>query len=1135
VAGVLPPILGELQLSASQFIDKLSEVRDVLGETAGSTDDLDLAQARAEATSSQLADAQERLSAANADLIATQDAINEGMLQGSEASTAQSAALERQTVAEGEVRDATLANSEAQGKLAESEVAAADTGVLQDERLIKAGKLVTYAFLGIGAAVVGISVKMAMSFQSSQAKVQAALGQSVKQSNALANSLLGTAGHTEQSASAMEAALAPVAAQFKSLQGGAYTTADTLEEMKAASTLADAGLGSLSDTTGDLAGILQAFQLRAKDAASTADILYSASQLTGQGIDSLTSGLERTRTKLGALAPSLGDLSGLLVDMTEHGETGRAAMSMLTTTMTALLKPTAAAAKAQTDLKATLDAMPPSLRALADEYQSGALTGNSLTAATDGMSTANAALWKAFISAAGAARTSSLASKELGLTVLNNKGQFVEMASVIGQLQEKLKGMSNAQATAELTALGFGSSSAKLLALVRAGPEVLDKATAAATKHGRAENAANLQMKTLHGQLHMLEAAVDDYGVRLGRVLIPKIETVIHVTASVVEWFNKNRVAAYTLAAVVTGVLGVAVTAFAVNALHKLVENAQAAYQAILKLFGLSGAPKMGAMTDDATQAADVLKTGIAEAGAQLIADAKTAAESLVTGGTTAAADVSTGAATGAEDLAAGGVAASEDVAAGGAAAADDLGAGGAAAAEDTAAGGTAAAEDLAAGGEAAAEDTAAGGTAAAEDLAAGGEAAGEDTAAGGVAAGEDVAAGGVAAGEDTAAGGVAAGEDIAAGGVAAGEDVAAGGVAAGEDTAAGGVAAGEDIAAGGVAAGEDEAAGGVAAGEDVAAGGVAASEDIAAGGVAAGEDLVAGGAGAAEDVAAGGVAAGEDLTAAGAAAGEEMAAGGAAGGGLAVGAGAGLGAGAAAGAAGFGISDVILPVLAAQIASMGTKFIPGAAAGEAAQPGWMKDISSIPFVGGITKVSADIGGGIADALGIGKKVTPTAELNYNDPAVAKYLSSAAGAKAAKGLGLTKADISALAKEADANKTTTAVNSLSSKAAKSSDVLKLAKPVDIAKVTSAALKLAKPADMARITLATDRTTAAVRSVKASVDAGHTINVSGDLHTTITLDGRTLAQALRPYQLSAARATGQNVLNSRSVGRGTGNP
>ena len=661
MAGVLPPILGELQLSASQFIDKLSEVRDVLGETAGSTDDLDLAQARAEATSSQLADAQERLSAANADLIATQDAINEGMLQGSEASTAQSAALERQTVAEGEVRDATLANSEAQGKLAESEVAAADTGVLQDERLIKAGKLVTYAFLGIGAAVVGISVKMAMSFQSSQAKVQAALGQSVKQSNALANSLLGTAGHTEQSASAMEAALAPVAAQFKSLQGGAYTTADALEEMKAASTLADAGLGSLSDTTGDLAGIMQAFQLRAKDAASTADILYSASQLTGQGIDSLTSGLERTRTKLGALAPSLGDLSGLLADMTEHGETGRAAMSMLTTTMTALLKPTAAAAKAQTDLKATLDAMPPSLRALADEYQSGALTGNSLTAATDGMSTANAALWKAFVSAAGGARTSNLASKELGLTVLNNKGQFVGMASVIGQLQEKLKGLTNAQATAELTALGFGSSSAKLLALVRAGPEAFDKATAAVTKHGRAENAANLQMKTLHGQLHMLEAAVDDYGVRLGRVLIPKIETVIHVTASVVEWFNKNRVAAYTLAAVVIGVLGVAVTAFAVNALGKLVKNAQAAYQMLMKLFGVKGAPSVStALTDDATKAGDVLKASVAEVGQQLIADAQSAAAALETGGTATGASIETGSDTGRTALETGGDAAGE-------------------------------------------------------------------------------------------------------------------------------------------------------------------------------------------------------------------------------------------------------------------------------------------------------------------------------------------------------------------------------------------------------------------------------------------------------------------------------------------
>jgi hypothetical protein len=1095
----LPPIIATLEASASQFVDKLQEARDSLGELSDSTDNLDLAQARAEATSTQLADAQERLAGTSADLIATQQAINDGTLEGEAASSAQAAALERQTAAEAEVADATDANAMAQRRLVAAQIESGDTGVLQDERLIKAGKLVTMAFLGVGAAVAGISVKLAMDFQSSQAKVQAAAGMSTKQINDLGNALLGTAGSTEQSANAMLTALVPVAGQFKSLQSGAWTTADALEEVKAAATLADAGLGSISDTTGDLAGIMQAFQLKAKDAAVAADILYSASEITGQGIDSLTSGLERTRTKLGALAPPLGQLAGLLVDMTEHGETGRAAMSMLTTTMTALLKPTAAAAKAQIDLKASLDAMPPSLQSLADEYLNGALTGKSLTTATQGMSTANAALWKSFVSAADGMRTANLASKELGLTVLNNKGQFVGMGSVIGQLQEKLKGMSNAQAVAELTALGFGSSSAKLLAIVRAGPEAYDKATAAVEKHGAASFAAALQQKTLGGMLHVLASAVDDYGVRLGRVLIPKIEAVYHGTQAVVEWFEKNKQVAITLGAIITGVLAVAVTSFAVNSLGKLITNAKAAYEAILKMFGLSGGPSMTPMTDDATEAADALKAGAVTAGQTLITDARTAAQALVTGGTTTAEDVGAGGSTAAADLGAGGAAAAEDLGAGGATAAEDLGASSADAAENLGAGGAAGAEDLGAGGAAAAEDLGAGGAAAAEDLGAGGAAAGEDLGAGGTAAAEDIGAGGAAAAEDLGAGGEAAGEDVGAGGAAAAEDLGAGGIAASEDVAAGGAAGGEDIAAGGAAAAEDVVAGGAGAAEDIAAGGASAGEDEAAGGAAAGDAIVAGGAG--------------------------------------------LGAGGVAAAGGFRASSLILPLLAAQIASMGSVKLPGAAAGEAAMPSWLKDISDIPFLGAPVKVGADIGGAIADALGklpktplTEKQIAANANIGSYDTGKADISLTKAQQDQVRGLmkmgeSLKEAQAKVLGVKTSADKTTTAVNSLGPKF--TAATLKLAKPSDMAAVKDAALKLAKPVDVAKVTGAVVQTTAAVHAVKTAIDSGKPVNVSGDVHVTLVADGRTLATVVKKYLLQGARGTGNNVFGSSAGSNKTG--
>jgi hypothetical protein len=844
----------------------------------------------------------------------------------------------------------------------------------------------------------------------------------------------------------MEAALAPVAAQFKSLQGGAYTTADALEEMKAASTLADAGLGSLSDTTGDLAGIMQAFQLRAKDAASTADILYSASQLTGQGIDSLTSGLERTRTKLGALAPSLGDLSGLLADMTEHGETGRAAMSMLTTTMTALLKPTAAAAKAQTDLKATLDAMPPSLRALADEYQSGALTGNSLTAATDGMSTANAALWKAFVSAAGGARTSNLASKELGLTVLNNKGQFVGMASVIGQLQEKLKGLTNAQATAELTALGFGSSSAKLLALVRAGPEAFDKATAAVTKHGRAENAANLQMKTLHGQLHMLEAAVDDYGVRLGRVLIPKIETVIHVTASVVEWFNKNRVAAYTLAAVVVGVLGVAVTAFAVNALGKLVKNAQAAYQMLMKLFGVKGAPSVStALTDDATKAGDVLKASVAEVGQQLIADAQSAAAALETGGTATGASIETGSDTGRTALETGGDAAGETLESSSDAAREALETGG-----DTGGAGLESAAD-----------------ASREALETGG-----DTGGAGLESAADASREALETGGDTSRDAMETGGDTARGALETGADTSRDALETGADTARGALETGGDVAGGDMEAGADTARGALETGGDVA------GADMEAGGAAGSTTMKLG-------------------------------------------------------AAAFAL------IVTTQLANwLNSKLANIPAVKKTVAPGFVQGAEKVPVVGPVVQTGADVGALMRQWLGVnsaamkaattgtnsfGGQTLPTQEaletyMKRFTPESVAWLSGAVGTKKereaglaeAKGLALNEQILQALAKVVD-------------------------KVDKTAPKWSGGAHRGESVDVGAITTAVNTLTATVRSVRPSNDRDRPVSVSGDLHTTITLDGRTLAQALRPYQLSAARATGQNVLNSRSVGRGTGNP
>jgi hypothetical protein len=566
----------------------------------------------------------------------------------------------------------------------------------------------------------------------------------------------------------------------------------------------------------------------------------------------------------------------------------------------------------------------------------------------------------------------------------------------------------------------------------------------------------------------MLEAAVDDYGVRLGRVLIPKIETVIHVTASVVEWFNKNRVAAYTLAAVVVGVLGVAVTAFAVNALGKLVKNAQAAYQMLMKLFGVKGAPSVStALTDDATKAGDVLKASVAEVGQQLIADAQSAAAALETGGTATGASIETGSDTGRTALETGGDAAGETLESSSDAAREALETGG-----DTGGAGLESAAD-----------------ASREALETGG-----DTGGAGLESAADASREALETGGDTGGAGLESAADASREALETGGDTSRDAMETGGDTARGALETGADTSRDALETGADTARGALETGGDVAGGDMEAGADTARGALETGGDV-----------------AGADMEAGGAAGSTTM----------------------KLGAAAFAL------IVTTQLANwLNSKLANIPAVKKTVAPGFVQGAEKVPVVGPVVQTGADVGALMRQWLGVnsaamkaattgtnsfGGQTLPTQEaletyMKRFTPESVAWLSGAVGTKKereaglaeAKGLALNEQILQALAKVVD-------------------------KVDKTAPKWSGGAHRGESVDVGAITTAVNTLTATVRSVRPSNDRDRPVSVSGDLHTTITLDGRTLAQALRPYQLSAARATGQNVLNSRSVGRGTGNP
>jgi hypothetical protein len=67
---------------------------------------------------------------------------------------------------------------------------------------------------------------------------------------------------------------------------------------------------------------------------------------------------------------------------------------------------------------------------------------------------------------------------------------------------------------------------------------------------------------TFAGRMQVLKTETEDLGARLGVVLIPKLESLVDVTMSVVDWLGRHSTVAKALAAVVGGVLTVAITAY---------------------------------------------------------------------------------------------------------------------------------------------------------------------------------------------------------------------------------------------------------------------------------------------------------------------------------------------------------------------------------------------------------------------------------------------------------------------------------------------------------------------------------------------------------------------------------------------
>lgn len=447
--------------------------------------------------------------------------------------------------------------------------------------LASIGKLAVETTAAGFVVVGGEAVNLANKYESATTTLAAQAGITVAAATTIGKAFTGTAGTTIYSAQEMMAAYSPVAAQLGQVEGHALSGAQALKVMAAAGDLAEASGTKLNIATGSLGKVMQTYHLGVSQAAGASDVLFNVSRLTNTSVDGVAQAVDRLKSRLGIAAPSLSDTGALMDELAQHGVTGTKGISTMSGALNSLLAAgvkttmtTADVAYANKQAADSYALLPKSVQPIAKAYAAGTLTAAGLTKATKGLTIEQSGSLKAYEKLAAAAQNASKGDvvanltkaqktvQELGLHVYTASGKFVGMRSVIEQLAPKLAKMSDAQKeTTERTL--FGASAAQVFGQVLAGgTPAYDKAAKAVGQVGSAHAAAEKQSKTFSHQMEILKGGAEDYGIKLGLVLIPWLEKFVLAIVHAGEWLNKHRTILEAVALVVGVVLVAALYAW---------------------------------------------------------------------------------------------------------------------------------------------------------------------------------------------------------------------------------------------------------------------------------------------------------------------------------------------------------------------------------------------------------------------------------------------------------------------------------------------------------------------------------------------------------------------------------------------
>lgn len=414
------------------------------------------------------------------------------------------------------------------------------------------------------AGVAGASVYMAAKFEESTLKLHTQAGATTAQMDKLRKGMLAMAGSVGQTPMALEAGMYHVVSSMNALLPKATRVNEELHVLKIASEGAAIGGTNLEETSYALASAMNALHLHAGDAEKAMgnlNAIVGAGDMTMNDLlDSLKSGVLPTAQAFGTNLQSVGAALAVFGD---EGIRGAEAGTKLRMMFALLGGPTGKSVEI---------------------LKSIGVSAGDMKAKFAGMQTA--------LEAAGVSTT------KMSEDLKQPNGIYVALRDLKTHLEAS--GLSATASAAVISrAFGGGRTGAGIMMLVQNLERLDSKYHQIGKTTGTFHQDWEATQKTLAFQAKQLGAEAEALGIRFGEKLIPVAREGIGTFKEVAHWLHEGSMEAKALEGVVAGGLTLAVGAFTVNKLAKMISGLKEAGSLVSggKLFSGGGSRGTGTVS----------------------------------------------------------------------------------------------------------------------------------------------------------------------------------------------------------------------------------------------------------------------------------------------------------------------------------------------------------------------------------------------------------------------------------------------------------------------------------------------------------------------------------------------------------